>query len=239
MKKSILFTALLLSALCSQAVNPHPHYGIASYYNVQRNHHRTASGEKYYRDSFTAACKIYRFGTYLKVTNLKSHEVVIVKVNDRGPYVKKRMIDLSHAAGDKIGLMPAGLARVKIEPATKEEIKNKNEINKSSSMSGENVRESVIKDPGANLKRFMVQAGSYKLKHSALRLKSYLNRKKMRHVRINTVSINGQTSYNVMIGPLNTNDKKRALRLLRAKQINGLVSVIKAKKAKKARGNKK
>ena len=61
------------------------------------------------------AHKSYPFGTLLKVTNLRNGEEVIVKVNDRGPFVKGRIIDLSYGAAKKIGLVPSGIVEVKVE----------------------------------------------------------------------------------------------------------------------------
>jgi rare lipoprotein A len=61
------------------------------------------------------AHKSYPFGTLLKVTNLRNGEEVIVKVNDRGPFVKGRIVDLSYGAAKKIGIISAGIVEVKVE----------------------------------------------------------------------------------------------------------------------------
>ncbi len=90
-------------------------FGKASYYSKSANRHLTASGERHYSDSMVCAHKSYPFGTLLKVTNLRNGEEVIVKVNDRGPFVKGRIIDLSFGAAKKIGIIAAGIVEVKVE----------------------------------------------------------------------------------------------------------------------------
>ena len=90
-------------------------FGKASYYGKGANRRFTASGERHYSDSMVCAHKSYPFGTLLKVTNLRNGEEVIVKVNDRGPFVKGRIIDLSYGAAKKIGLVPTGIVEVKVE----------------------------------------------------------------------------------------------------------------------------
>ena len=89
--------------------------GIASYYGGNFNGKRTASGEMFNKNAMTAAHRSLKFGTKLKVTNLRNGRTVLVTVNDRGPHVQGRIIDLSQAAAKKIGLAHAGTARVKLE----------------------------------------------------------------------------------------------------------------------------
>ena len=86
--------------------------GIASYYGGKFHGRRTASGEIFNKNALTAAHRSLPFGTKLKVTNLRNGRTVIVRINDRGPHVRGRIIDLSHAAAKKIGLK--GLVRVKL-----------------------------------------------------------------------------------------------------------------------------
>lgn len=89
--------------------------GIASYYAAKFHGRRTASGEIFNTNAMTAAHLTLPFGTKLKVTNLKNGQSVVVRVNDRGPHVRGRIIDLSVAAAKKIGLVHAGTTRVKLE----------------------------------------------------------------------------------------------------------------------------
>lgn len=90
-------------------------YGKASYYGEEFHGRKTASGEIFNKWSYTCAHKKLSFNTKVKVTNLKNKKFVIVRVNDRGPFVTGRIIDLSYAAAKKIGMVKDGVAKVKIE----------------------------------------------------------------------------------------------------------------------------
>lgn len=89
--------------------------GEASYYANKFHGRKTASGERYDRTKFTAAHRTLPFGTMVKVTNLKNNLTVTVRVNDRGPQKKSRIIDLSAAAAKEIRMISDGVARVGIE----------------------------------------------------------------------------------------------------------------------------
>jgi rare lipoprotein A len=89
--------------------------GLASYYAAKFHGRRTASGEKFNSKMLTAAHLTLPFGTQLKVTNLQNMKSVIVRVNDRGPHVRGRIVDLSRAAAQAIGLTQTGTARVVLE----------------------------------------------------------------------------------------------------------------------------
>lgn len=96
--------------------------GRASYYGDFFHGRRTASGEKFDIHKFTAAHRTLPFGTKVKVTNLHNNKSVVLKINDRGPHVKTRIIDLSKAAARAIDLMRYGAARVAIEVITKADV---------------------------------------------------------------------------------------------------------------------
>ncbi len=89
--------------------------GYASYYADKFEGRATASGEIFSQKKLTAAHKTLPFGTKLKVTNLQNGKTVIVVVNDRGPFVDNRIIDLSKAAAEQIGMLGSGVVKVKIE----------------------------------------------------------------------------------------------------------------------------
>ena len=89
--------------------------GLASYYAAKFHGRRTASGEKYSQKVLTAAHLTLPFGTLLKVTNLQNMKSVIVRINDRGPHVRGRIVDLSRAAAELIGMRHTGTARVELE----------------------------------------------------------------------------------------------------------------------------
>lgn len=88
--------------------------GQASFYAMKYHSRKTASGERLDQYSFTAAHRTLPFGTKVKVTNRKNGKSVIVKINDRGPFVKGRVIDLTLAAFKKIGNTRSGLLDVHI-----------------------------------------------------------------------------------------------------------------------------
>lgn len=91
--------------------------GIASWYGPGFHGKRTANGEKYNMYDMTAAHKTLKFGTLVKVTNISNGLSTVVRINDRGPFIKGRIIDLSKAAKDSIGM--DGLAKVKLEIVSK------------------------------------------------------------------------------------------------------------------------
>ena len=89
--------------------------GKASWYGGRWHGRLTANGERYDQNSMTAAHKTLRFGTKVRVTNLWTKKSCIVRVNNRGPYVKGRVIDLSVAAAKEIGSYWSGVVPVKLE----------------------------------------------------------------------------------------------------------------------------
>lgn len=105
----------LLWVLATAALWAQPETGIATYYSDKFQGNTTASGEKYDKDLLTAAHKTHPFGTVLRVTRLDNDKSVIVRVNDRGPYYRNHVIDLSRKAAASIDLIEIGKAQVKIE----------------------------------------------------------------------------------------------------------------------------
>jgi rare lipoprotein A len=89
--------------------------GIASFYGSNFHGKRTASGEIFSNSKMTAAHRSLRFGSMVRVTNLRNGKQVIVRVNDRGPWTGGRVIDLSRAAASQIDMIGSGTARVSLE----------------------------------------------------------------------------------------------------------------------------
>jgi rare lipoprotein A len=89
--------------------------GWASYYGSAHQGHRTASGVRFDEHDLTAAHRSLPFGTMVRVTNLDNGRQVTVTINDRGPFKKKRVIDVSSRAARELGFLRAGTARVRIE----------------------------------------------------------------------------------------------------------------------------
>jgi rare lipoprotein A len=104
-----LLATISLSAVADQEE------GMASYYAESLDGNPTASGEPYDKNALTAAHRTLPFGTMVKVTNLENSSTVVVRINDRGPHVKTRIIDVSGAAAKKLDLVDSGIARVRIE----------------------------------------------------------------------------------------------------------------------------
>ena len=89
--------------------------GIASYYGGEFHGRKTANGEVFNKHAYTAAHKTLALGSYALVTNLRNGKKVIVRINDRGPFSKSRIIDLSKGAAKELGMIQSGTARVKVE----------------------------------------------------------------------------------------------------------------------------
>lgn len=89
--------------------------GIASYYAEESHGLKTASGEVYDMEALTAAHPTLPYDTQVRVTNLENGKSVVVRINDRGPHKKGRILDLSYRAARIIGMIPEGTARVRVE----------------------------------------------------------------------------------------------------------------------------
>ncbi len=89
--------------------------GVASWYGGRWHGGPTASGERYNQWSMTAAHKTLPFGTFVRVTNLHNGKATVVRINNRGPYIKGRVIDLSVQAAREIGMYGRGIASVRLD----------------------------------------------------------------------------------------------------------------------------
>jgi len=87
----------------------------ASWYGPKFHGKSTANGEIYDQMAFTAAHKSLKFGTLLRLTNLKNGKSVVVRINDRGPYIHGRDLDLSKAAAESLEMMNPGVIKIKVE----------------------------------------------------------------------------------------------------------------------------
>ena len=111
----IVISIAMLSPLTSKINAQGVQTGKASYYAKKFSGRKTASGERLHHDSLTCAHRTYPFGTQLKVTNPANGKTVIVRVTDRGPYVRGRIIDLSVRAARELGIIAQGIATVVVE----------------------------------------------------------------------------------------------------------------------------
>ena len=110
MKKIIFTFCILLITFAIKAQQT----GLATFYGKKFNNRKTASGEIYRKDSMVCAHRTYAFGTLLRVRNLANSKEVVVRVIDRGPFRKKRIIDLSYAAAKELDIVGHGVAQVEL-----------------------------------------------------------------------------------------------------------------------------
>ena len=164
--------------------------GVASWYGTKFHGRRTSSGEPYDMLQLTAAHKTLPIPCYVKVTNKDNGRQLIVKVNDRGPFVKSRIIDLSYAAAHQLGMAHKGTANVEIETISF----NNERTNQSSPELG---------TQEGSQKRY-VQVGAYSNKASAQKLAKVLDREIELPVTISSIKRAGKKLYRVRVGPINT-----------------------------------
>jgi rare lipoprotein A len=113
--------ALLLLAGCASqddsTIDPHGYdeTGVASFYGSAHQGKRTASGERFDQHDLTAAHRRLPFGTRVKITNLSNDRSVVVRINDRGPHTRYRLVDVSRAAAEQLGMIGNGTAKVRIQ----------------------------------------------------------------------------------------------------------------------------
>lgn len=161
--------------------------GLASWYGEKFHGRKTANGETYDMYAMTAAHKTLPLGTWVRVHNLLNNKTEVVRVNDRGPFVDRRIIDLSYTAADKLGVVGPGTAPVKIVA-----------LGKAGRPSGNRVPDKFVSvDYWSG--EFSVQVGAFKVKTNALNLKKTLSQR-YKDVHITTHTDYRGTFYRVRIG---------------------------------------
>ncbi|MDB4826763.1 septal ring lytic transglycosylase RlpA family protein [Gammaproteobacteria bacterium] len=182
--------------------------GEASWYGRKFHGRPTSSGEKYDMFAMTAAHKTLPLPTYLSVKNLTNQKEVIVRVNDRGPFLGGRILDLSYMAAQKLGVVESGTAKVKItavgtvSPATQQQTKE-----------------------SSTRSQVLLQAASFQLKENAVRLRLKLIQDGMNEIRIQTVKIDERLYYRVRAGPYQDQDVVREI-VKKIKSITGIAPKI-------------
>ena len=163
--------------------------GMASWYGKKFHGKKAASGEIYNMYDKTAAHKTLPFGTYVKVENLSNLREAIVRINDRGPFVKGRIIDLSYGAARGVGLVGPGVARVRVVALSKEVGKIK---------SGNKYRP-LVEAKDFKKGKFTIQVGAFEAEDNAKRLAERL-RVIFDHVTITTyIPYKAKTLYRVRV----------------------------------------
>ena len=177
-----------------KTANNYHKIGIASWYGTKFHGRLTSSREPYNMFALTAASKELPIPCYVKVKNLSNHKEVIVRVNDRGPFKPGRIMDLSYAAAQKIGMLKRGTARVEIthiSPNTKHH-----------------------KKTTTGSKSLLI--GIYKNKTSALKIKNKL----MQHKEFKKIFLIPVNEYvHLIVGPLNKRELRIAKNLARKMQL--------------------
>lgn len=115
LKVSVLVSFYFLACAPRVSRKTFVEIGIASYYGSEFKGKKTASGERFDPNKLTAAHPTLPFNTYVRVTNLENGRSVIVRINDRGPFKKKRIIDVSNRAAEILDMVGKGTAKVKVE----------------------------------------------------------------------------------------------------------------------------
>jgi rare lipoprotein A len=159
--------------------------GIASWYGKDFHGKKTSNGEIYDMHAMTAAHKTLPLGVFVKVRNRENGEETIVRVNDRGPFVKNRIIDLSYSAAKKLGVDAKGTAPVRIEALGY----------RATGASGESYSAPENYDSG----NYSVQVGAFKDQQNAKRLSEEM-KKLHGYSEVKSAMVNGEQFYRVQAG---------------------------------------
>lgn len=159
--------------------------GIASWYGRKFHGRKTSNGEIYDMYAVTAAHKTLPLGVYVRVTHLQNGRSIVVRINDRGPFVAGRIIDLSYSAAKELGIVDAGTGKVQVQALGYRQTDH-----------GQvSYRPPTSYDAGS----FAVQIGAFSVKDNAYRLASQM-RSRYGKADIQTAQINGQQMYRVRVG---------------------------------------
>jgi rare lipoprotein A len=164
--------------------------GIASYYGSKFNGYKTSDFETYDMYKFSAASKVLPLPSFARVTNLENGKSVIVRVNDRGPFMPNRVIDLSLAAAVRIGIWPKGTGLVEVQGIDP------------SHPNAEPAPVTAVTPRTGRQPLLYVQVGAFADAGNAERLATRLRGLKLGPVRVISGSVNGRTLQRVQIGPL-------------------------------------
>lgn len=172
--------------------------GLASFYANKFEGRTTSNGEIYFHEKKTAAHPTLPFGSIIKVTNLENNKVVVVRINDRGPFVEGRIIDLSQSAAKELSFIEKGLTKVKIEViASTEDIPDvvPDIAIKTAEPRYYKLEVSVAIPLGKG-----VQIGSFRNDENVFRLAERLKSKYSEEVFVEPAEVNGQRVYRVIVG---------------------------------------
>lgn len=182
----------------------------ASYYAEKFHGKRTSNGEIFNMNDLTCAHKSLPFNTILKVTNLSNGKTVQVRVNDRGPFVAGREIDLSKAAAKKIGMITSGTAKVKIQIV---KMGKNDKLSQQTAKSAAKIMEKIEPKKQVQInsnKMYEIQIGSYSVKDNATKVGQKIKKAGIKNV----VLRKSKTNYQVVIKDISgskVNETKKTL----------------------------
>lgn len=209
MQKLIFSTFfLLLSSVAIAQVQT----GKASFYADKFEGTPTASGEKYRHTKLTAAHKTLPFGTRVRVTNVSNNAAVEVVINDRGPYVENRIIDLSKSAAEQLGFVNQGLADIKLEVIDAGDGKTSDPIKTFDHVAVEEKEFYDFEISRLNPKGFGVQIGTYQELVNLMRLSDNLKNSYKKQVTVQVKVIKGVKYYGLILGQFPTRSKAEQFR---------------------------
>ncbi|HUW04906.1 MAG TPA: septal ring lytic transglycosylase RlpA family protein [Williamwhitmania sp.] len=183
--------------------------GNASYYGSGFHGKRTASGEVFSKNKLTAAHPTLEFGTLVKVTNLTNGKSVVVRINDRGPFSKNRIIDLSEAAAKRLDMVDAGTAMVRVETVTQQPT----DTTTKATPSGEGYEFFDVEVTPAKHTGWAVQIGSFGEAANFIRLADHVKQRYNQHLLVQVVTVKERQVYRVLVGELPTEEKAKELLL--------------------------
>ncbi|MBI1767847.1 MAG: septal ring lytic transglycosylase RlpA family protein [Bacteroidetes bacterium] len=204
MKKIIL---LFCSAIVTSIAHAQIQTGKASFYADSFEGSPTASGEKYKANKFTAAHKTLPFGTVVKVTNVANKESVNVTINDRGPYVEGRVIDLSKAAAEKLKLFNQGVAEVLIEVVDEGDGTGKTIPVMVDHVTVEEKEFYDFDIAKIKPRGFGAQLGTFQELANLLRMTDHLKTSYKKKVTVQVKILKGVKFYSLILGPFSSHDK--------------------------------
>jgi len=208
--RTLFFTGCLI--FCVVFSNAQVQTGKASFYADKFEGSPTASGEKYKHNKLTAAHKSLPFGTKVKVTNLANDQSVEVVINDRGPYVDNRIIDLSRAAAEKLGFVNQGLAEVKIEIVDPGDGKTSDPLRTIDHVTVEEKEFYDFEIERLKPSGYGVQIGTYQELVNLMRLSDNLKNSYKKKVTVQVKVINGVKYYGLILGQFPSRPKAEQFR---------------------------
>jgi rare lipoprotein A len=203
---SLFISCIVVSAIAQVQT------GKASFYADKFEGAQTASGEKYKHNKLTGAHKTLPFGTKVRVTNVANNESVEITINDRGPYVDGRIVDVSKSAAEKLGFVNLGLAEVKLEVIDAGDGKSSDPAKTIDNVA---VEEKEFYEMGVSRAKpdgFGVQIGTYQELVNLMRLSENLKNSYKKQVVVQVKVLKGIKYYTLIVGKFSSRPKAEQFR---------------------------